>query len=64
MSIRNSRPLSCAFWPVTTATCCITWSSLKVVDSMSSRPASILEKSRMSLITVSSEVPALWILPT
>ena len=42
----------------------ITSSSLKSVVSMSSLPASIFEKSRMSLITPRSDVPALWILPT
>ena len=37
---------------------------LKSVVSRSSLPASIFEKSRMSLMIASSEVPALWTLLT
>ncbi|OQC01480.1 MAG: hypothetical protein BWX79_02913 [Alphaproteobacteria bacterium ADurb.Bin100] len=40
----------------------MTSSRRNAVFSMLSLPASILEKSRMSLITASSEVPAVWIL--
>jgi hypothetical protein len=61
---QNSRPLSWAFCAVNVVTELITSSSLKSVLSMSSRPASIFEKSRMSLITASSDVPALWTLLT
>ena len=39
-----------------------TSSRLKGTASISSLPASILEKSRMSLMIPSSEVPAVWIL--
>ena len=55
---RNSRPLSWAFCAVSVVTELITSSSLKSVVSMSSLPASIFEKSRMSLMMASSEVPA------
>ena len=61
---RNSRPLSCAFWAVSVVTELITSSSRKSVFSMSSLPASIFEKSRMSLMMASSDVPALWTLLT
>ena len=61
---RNSSPFSCAFCAVSVVTELITSSSLKSVVSMSSRPASIFEKSRMSLMMASSDVPALWILLT
>ncbi len=47
---RNSSPLSCAFWAVSVVTELITSSSWKSVVSMSSLPASIFEKSRMSLM--------------
>ena len=63
-SARNSRPLSCAFWAVSVVTELMTSSSRKSVVSMSSLPASIFEKSRMSLMIASSEVPALWTLLT
>ena len=45
-------------WLVTVVTPRMTSSRLKSVDSMSSLPASILEKSRMSLMMPSSELPA------
>jgi hypothetical protein len=61
---KNSSPFSCAFCAVSVVTEAITSSSLNSVVSMFSLPASIFEKSRMSLITPSREMPALWILPT
>ena len=63
-STRNSSPLSWAFWAVRVVTEAITSSSEKSVVSMSSFPASILEKSRISLMMPSSDVPALWTLLT
>ncbi len=62
-SARNSRPFSWAFCPVTVVTVEITSSSWNGVVSRSSLPASIFEKSRMSLMIPSSDVPALWTLP-
>ena len=62
-SARNSSPFSCAFCPVTVVTDEITSSSWNDVVSRSSRPASIFEKSRMSLMMPRSDVPAAWTLP-
>jgi hypothetical protein len=51
--------LSEAFWPVIVITEAITSSIRNGTVSISSRPASILEKSRMSLVIPSRETPAL-----
>ncbi|MNR39354.1 hypothetical protein D3C85_1575610 [compost metagenome] len=63
-SNNSSSPLSAAFCPTSDDTFSSTSSSRKLTVSSSMRSASTLEKSRMSLMMPSSEVPALWILLT
>ena len=48
--MRNSRFFSCAFWPTTVERLSRTSSNRKSAFSISSLPASIFEKSRMSLM--------------
>ena len=63
-SAKNSSPFSWAFWPVRVATELTTWSKSKSVVSSFSLPASTLEKSKISLMIPSREVPALCTLLT
>ena len=58
----SSRPFAWAFSATTDDTCSSVSSSRNSTASISSLPASILEKSRISLITPSSDCPARWIL--
>ncbi|MNC86319.1 hypothetical protein D3C83_19710 [compost metagenome] len=56
----SSSPLSNTFWPITVETPDMTSSRSKSAFSSVSLSASILEKSRMSLMMPSSAVPAPW----